>query len=111
VAFLQMRWIYSEKKTIAATLLFYPEKQLPSGVCVCAQPTVSLRQELFRDYPKRHSLQSSNQRISAGCLAAGKLSMYALLTAIFHASISLAINYDTRGARIPLRQRGAESER
>lgn len=35
--------------------------------------------------------------------------MYALLTAIFHASISLAINYDTRGARIPLRQRAARS--
>jgi hypothetical protein len=45
------------------TFLLYPEKQLPSGVC--AQPTVSLRQELFRDYPAQHSLQSSNQRISA----------------------------------------------
>jgi hypothetical protein len=107
-----MHCIYSEKKTPQPHYFFIPKSNYRQVcVCVCAQPTVSLRQELFRDYPERHSLQSSNQRISAGCLAAGKLSMYALLTAIFHASISLAINYDTRGARIPLRQRGAESER
>jgi hypothetical protein len=67
----------------------------------CAHNQLSACVKSFLGIIQRHSLQSSNQRISAAAQV-NWLCTCALLTAIFHASISLAINYDTRGARIPL---------